>query len=163
MMHKLPTRPRNWLLLAGLGLLYLLLNGCASQPASWVAPALPAARTSVAETAQNMVGAPYRPGGSSPRGFDCSGLVSYSYGRAGIAVPRTAAQQFAHAKPVGRRPLEPGDLLFFNTEGRKVSHVGIYIGHRRFVHAPGSGKQVMLESLDNPYWHRRMTGAGHYF
>ena len=117
----------------------------------------------VVETAQRMLGTPYRSGGGSPRGFDCSGLVSYSYARAGIALPRTAAEQFAAAKAIGPRELQPGDLVFFKINGRSVSHVGIYIGQGRFVHAPGSGKLVSLESLDNPYWRQRIIAAGHYF
>lgn len=154
--------------LAILGLL-ALLSGCASRPAAPpaasipVPPAVQDARKTVVAAAHQMLGAPYRPGGSTPRGFDCSGLVSYSHGHAGIPVPRTARDQYSRAKPVGRRDLLPGDLVFFNTEGRWVSHVGIYVGDGLFVHAPSSGKQVALESLDNPYWRRRIIGAGHYF
>lgn len=155
-------------LLALLGVL-ALLSGCASRPTSSPAASFPVppagqdARLTVVAAAHNMVGAPYRPGGNSPRGFDCSGLVSYSHGHAGIEVPRTAAEQFSLARPIGRRDLLPGDLVFFKTEGRRVSHVGIYVGQGQFVHAPSSGKQVSLESLDNPYWRRRIIGAGHYF
>lgn len=160
-----PIAP-SFQLLALLGLL-ALLSGCASRPVAPPGAALPpaadGARLTVVEAARNMLGAPYRPGGTSPRGFDCSGLVSYSHGHAGIPVPRTAREQFSAAKPVGRRDLLPGDLVFFNTEGRWVSHVGIYVGEGLFVHAPSSGKQVSLESLDNPYWRRRIIGAGHYF
>jgi cell wall-associated NlpC family hydrolase len=155
-------------LLALLGLL-ALLSGCAGRPAQPPAASMPMppagqeARVTVVESAHRMIGAPYRPGGNSPRGFDCSGLVSYSHGHAGIPVPRTAAEQFARARPIGRRDLLPGDLVFFKTAGRRVSHVGIYVGQGRFVHAPSTGKQVALESLDNPYWRRRIIGAGHYF
>lgn len=155
------------LLLAGMGLLALLVTGCASQrPADTLIPehvGPEPARMAVVEIAQRMLGTPYRSGGQSPRGFDCSGLASYSYGRAGIALPRTSADQFAAARPVSRGELRPGDLVFFNINGRSVSHVGIYVGQGRFVHAPGSGKVVSLESLDNPYWQRRIIGAGHYF
>jgi cell wall-associated NlpC family hydrolase len=61
------------------------------------------------------------------------------------------------------RGLQPGDLVFFRLEGRKVNHVGIYAGNGEFVHAPSSGKQVTMASLENPYWQRRMVGAGHYY
>lgn len=148
-------------LLAITGLL-ALLYGCASRPVA-PPPAAEAARLTVVEAARRMIGTPYRPGGDSPRGFDCSGLVSYSHGHAGIPVPRTTRQQFSQARPVERRDLLPGDLVFFKTEGRRVSHVGIYVGQGLFVHAPSSGKQVSMESLDNPYWRRRILGAGHYF
>lgn len=168
MKRALPSIAPTLPLLAILAVL-ALLSGCASRPHAPPATELPAARspldarTTVVSVAHDMLGVPYRPGGSTPRGFDCSGLVSYSHGHAGIPVPRTAREQYARAKPVGRRDLLPGDLVFFNTEGRWVSHVGIYVGDGRFVHAPSSGKQVALESLDNPYWRRRIIGAGHYF
>jgi len=163
MMHKLSTHPRYWPLLAGLGLLYLLLTGCASQPK--IAPADPntAARATIVQTAQRMLGTPYRAGGHSPRGFDCSGLASYSYNNAGIAIPRTSAEQFRAAHPIAQQQLQPGDLVFFNIKGRTISHVGIYVGSGQFVHAPGYGKRVRIESLSDNYWRERMRGSGHYF
>ena len=148
-------------------LLVLTLGGCASRPPGGAGfPASERAdsvRTTVVETAQQMLGRPYRAGGDGPRGFDCSGLARYSYGRAGIALPRTSAAQFSAARPVARGALQPGDLLFFDINGQRASHVGIYIGDGRFVHAPSTGKRVSVESLDNPYWRRRIIGAGHYF
>lgn len=163
--QKLPTRPRIGLLPAGLILLYLLLNGCATQPKDTLTAPVhtTAARAAVVQTAQRLLGTPYRAGGSNPRGFDCSGLTRYSYGNAGISIPRTAAEQFRAAHPTPQHHLQPGDLVFFNTEGRKISHVGIYIGGGQFVHAPGAGKRVSLDSLNDTYWRRRMTGAGHYY
>ena len=164
MMHKLSTHPRYWPLLAGLGLLYLMLSGCASQPK--IAPVesnTAAARATIIQTAERMLGTPYRAGGHTPRGFDCSGLASYSYGNAGIAIPRTAAEQYEAARPIAQQHLQPGDLVFFNIRGRKISHVGIYIGSDQFVHAPGSGKRVRIESLNDSYWRERMHGSGHYF
>ena len=153
----------NRLLLIALALAAALLGGCATRPQLPPERAEPGGRQTVVDVAQRMVGTPYRPGGASPRGFDCSGLVRYSFEHAGIQVPRTAAEQFARSRPVGNRPLQPGDLLFFNTEGRRISHVGIYVGQRQFVHAPSNGKQVSVESMDHPYWRRRMVGAGNYF
>lgn len=156
-------------LLAGLALLLpLMLGGCASQPPA--ISRLPAteglkspARVTVVKTAERMLGTPYKPGGSSPRGFDCSGLVSYSYRNAGIHVPRTAAQQYSQSHHVADRDLQPGDLVFFKIQGRRITHVGIYLGQGQFVHAPGSGKLVSIDNLDNPYWRRHIAGAGHYF
>lgn len=153
----------NRLLSIVLGLLTLVLAGCATRPVERMPERAESGRDTVVAVAQRMLGVPYRPGGASPRGFDCSGLVRYSFNQAGIEVPRTAAEQFSRAQPIGTRSLLPGDLLFFNIGGRRISHVGIYVGARRFVHAPSSGKHVSVESLDHPYWSRRMVGAGDYF
>jgi murein DD-endopeptidase len=109
--------------------------------------------------AAGMVGSPYRYGGETPGGFDCSGLVYYSFRKAGIEVPRTTREQFKHSHPVRLSQLEPGDLLFFKVNWRKASHVGIYAGDGRFVHAPSSGKEVTYARLDDPYWHKRLKGA----
>jgi cell wall-associated NlpC family hydrolase len=110
--------------------------------------------------ARDMIGMPYRYGGADPRGFDCSGLVYYSYRKAGIEVPRTAAEQYRKSKRVQAGPLQPGDLVFFTISRDKLSHVGIYAGNGRFIHAPSSGKSVVYASLHNPYWGVRLTGSG---
>lgn len=113
--------------------------------------------------AQQMLGTPYRYGGASPgRGFDCSGLVYFGHRRLGIEVPRTSADQRRHSRTVSLESLRPGDLLFFDLAGAKGSHVGIYIGRGRFIHAPSSGKTVSRSSLDNPYWSRHLAGAGSF-
>jgi len=110
--------------------------------------------------ARDMVGIPYRYGGASPSGFDCSGLVYYAYRKAGIQVSRTTTEQYRQSKRVRISQLQPGDLLFFAISRNKRSHVGIYAGNDRFIHAPSSGKLVSYASLDNPYWQARLTGAG---
>lgn len=112
--------------------------------------------------AQKMIGTPYRYGGANPRGFDCSGLVYYSYHKAGISVPRTSYEQFRQSQPVHLSNLQPGDLLFFRLDDVKPSHVGIYEGEGRFVHAPSFGKQVSYASLDSPYWASKVIGAGRF-
>jgi cell wall-associated NlpC family hydrolase len=112
-----------------------------------------------ADYAQNMIGKPYRYGGNSPTGFDCSGLVQYSYSRAGLPIPRTTRSQRESSAAVGSQSLRAGDLIFFDQEGRKSSHVGIYIGDGRFVHAPSSGKQVRVDTLDTKYWKKHYVGA----
>jgi murein DD-endopeptidase len=112
-----------------------------------------------AATAKSMVGAPYRWGGDSPGGFDCSGLVYYSYGRAGATVPRTSQQLFHAARPVALNDVRSGDLVFFRVGG-KVSHVGIYLDEGRFVHAPNSGKRVEVASLSNGWYERNFIRAG---
>ena len=83
-----------------------------------------------------MIGKPYRYGGSSPSGFDCSGLVMYSYKQAGLSLPHSTDKQRSASRVVKVAELRRGDLLFFNQEGKKHGHVGIYIGEGKFVHAP---------------------------
>jgi len=93
--------------------------------------------------AAEEIGAPYRYGGMSPGGFDCSGLVAYVYGRLGVDLPHNAAAQYSYGHPVSRRQLRPGDLVFFHGLG----HVGLYIGRGRIIHAPRSGERVEIQSL----------------
>ena len=110
--------------------------------------------------ARGMLGMPYRYGGASPDGFDCSGLVYYSYRKAGIHAPRTTTEQYRQSRRVQVSRLQPGDLLFFTISQDKLSHVGIYAGNGRFIHAPSSGKAVSYASIQNPYWRGRLIGAG---
>lgn len=114
-------------------------------------------------TALNFMGQPYRHGGTSTeQGFDCSGFTRHVYDRSmGFMLPRSADDQ-AHAAglvSVDRTDLRPGDLVFFNTLQRTFSHVGIYIGEGRFIHAPRTGSQVRLEDMRIAYWTQRYTGA----
>jgi len=117
----------------------------------------------VLEAAETRIGAPYRYGGSGPDACDCSGLVAYAHRQVGIAVPRTAAEQYSQATPVERRELRPGDLVFFRLAGRDVGHVGIYAGDDRFVHAPQSGGHVRLASLEDEWYRQRFAGAGRFY
>jgi len=112
-----------------------------------------------AALAAKMVGKPYKYGGSSPSGFDCSGLVSYSFKQAGVALPHNTAQQRTTSRLIKVAELRRGDLLFFDQEGKKHGHVGIYLGEGRFVHAPSSGKSVRTDALSNPYWKKHLTEA----
>jgi cell wall-associated NlpC family hydrolase len=114
---------------------------------------------SAARTALTMRGKPYRYGGYSPQGFDCSGLVHYSYSQAGGSLPRNTNGLWVRSRGIDRGEIRPGDLLFFNQEGKRNSHVGIYIGGNRFVHAPSSGKQVSTASLSDPYWRQYFSAA----
>lgn len=148
------------LLLAGL-LLQLLLSGCSLLPGRPAPETGPRAR--VVAAALDMLGAPYRYGGHSPAGFDCSGLVRFSYAQAGIEVPRTAFDQYLRSTPVPNDRLQPGDLLFFTLQSRSISHVGIYVGDGKFVHAPAFGKRVMASRLDDPYWRRHLVRGGRLF
>jgi cell wall-associated NlpC family hydrolase len=111
-------------------------------------------------TAYGLIGVPYRYGGQSPAGFDCSGLVQYVFARSGIQVPRTSQGQFAAAEPVAREAVAVGDVLFFRQRG-KLSHVALYVGDGHFIHAPSSGRQVERVPLDG-YWQRHLVGAGRF-
>jgi len=108
-----------------------------------------------------MTGAPYRFGGASPAGFDCSGLVLYSYAQVGVSgLPHSAIELERLTRPVPLAELEPGDLLFFQLSRRRTSHVGIYVGDRAFVHAPSGGKSVERVRFDHVYWGPRLGRAG---
>ena len=111
--------------------------------------------SNVLSRAVNVLGTPYRWGGSSPsKGFDCSGLVKYAFNDvAAVDLPRTSnAMASGHGQKVERKDLKPGDLLFFNIKSRKVNHVAIYLGNDRFIHAPRRGKAVSIDTLKKPYW-----------
>lgn len=145
---------RRWLLTICFG---FIVAGCASNP---TAPATdPASADRAAGYALKMVGRPYRYGGSSPAGFDCSGLIQYSYKQAGVSLPRSTDAQLRVSQPLRGAHLRRGDLLFFDEEGKKKSHVGIYLGEGRFVHAPSSGKRVRTDRLDSPYWRKHLSEA----
>lgn len=111
--------------------------------------------------AMKTIGVQYRYGGRSPEtGFDCSGLVLHVFERAwGIALPPGTDALRKVGKTVKRRDLAPGDLVFYNTRNRPFSHVGIYLGDGRFLHAPRPGARVRVESVDTGYWRARFNGA----
>jgi murein DD-endopeptidase len=139
-----------------------LVGGCASTsgPFGAVRPAAPGAvATRVVSDAHAFTGTAYRPGGVDPDGFDCSGFVQFLYGRQGIPLPRTAAAQFAVGSKVPAPRIAPGDLVFFRTAGRRVSHVGVALGDGTFLHAPNVGSRVRVDRLAAPYWSRRFAGA----
>ncbi len=138
------------------------LLGCASQP-----PQESVKNTGrsygnadqAAAVAMQQVGVPYRYGGSTPQGFDCSGLIYYAYSRAGKNVPRTTGSLWSGIQPVANNSLQVGDVLFFRIEG-KMSHVGMYIGDNQFVHAPSSGKFVTVGSLQSDFYRKAFLRAG---
>ncbi len=109
--------------------------------------------------AVRQLGVPYRFGGSTVKGFDCSGLVQFAYASAGKNIPRTTADQWRQMSPVTAANLEVGDLLFFKIGGR-ISHVGLYLGSRRFVHAPSSGREVTIAELDSDYYRKVFVRGG---
>ena len=117
--------------------------------------------SSLISTAMGFIGVPYRRGGSSAEtGFDCSGFVRAIYEQAkGMVLPRRANEQAAATEVIDKKDLQPGDLVFFNTMRRAFSHVGIYVGDGKFIHAPRSGAQVRVEDMGASYWQRRFNGA----
>ena len=112
-----------------------------------------------AAVALQQVGVPYRYGGANTNGFDCSGLVQFSYGKAGKPMPRTTGQLWSATSEVHRKNLRVGDLLFFSIEG-KMSHVGMYVGRQQFVHAPSSGRTVSVATLDSPFYASALIRGG---
>jgi cell wall-associated NlpC family hydrolase len=110
--------------------------------------------------ARRQIGIRYRYGGSSPqRGFDCSGLVRYAYRQAGVVMPRTTEAMSEIGFALRKSELKPGDLVFFDTRHKPFSHVGIYVGGHRFIHAPASGGAVQLVDMRERYWRVRYVGA----
>jgi hypothetical protein len=164
--------------MASVGVLIALASGCASTgarpqpyplPAGAPSPAmpdgLPVVRPelrdgyAIARTALALRGVPYRLGGNDPRGFDCSGLVQYVFALHGLGLPRVVRDQYRYGTPVELDALEPGDLVFFETQGDSVSHVGIAIGGDQFVHAPNARGLVRVGRLTSGYWADRAIGA----
>ena len=147
--------------IALLGVL-LVLAACGSGSALQQSAPDPSPGQRAAVVALEQVGAPYRYGGQSPRGFDCSGLVHYAYSRAGLSVPRTTTQLWSAARAVPGDELRAGDLLFFRIDG-KMSHVGLYLGEQRFVHAPQSGRTVAVGSLEAPFYRQALIRGGRLY
>ena len=139
-----------------------LLAGCANSPEIPQQTTVRASNEVASKAvvyAREMMGKPYRYAGDTPAGFDCSGLVKYSYGRAGISMPRDTQAQRRMSVLVSMRSLREGDLLFFDQEGKKTSHVGLYLGNGRFIHAPSSGGKVRTDSLNAEFWKKHLVEA----
>lgn len=152
--------------IAGILFISLLLQACSGgasvQPdvaeRRGITPA-PTTGERAVHIALRQVGVPYQYGGQSPSGFDCSGLVHYSYSQAGVAVARTTGQLWSSTTPVAREDIRKGDLLFFSING-KMQHVGLYIGNGQFVHAPSTGRVVSVETLSSTYYRNAFLRAG---
>jgi len=150
---------QGYVCVAALLLIVSMVSGCASAPQRPTGKYSAAAADKAADTALAMVGRPYHYQGDSPEGFDCSGLVRYSYLSAGMDLPHGTGPLMKCTVPILSRDMRRGDLLFFTQSGKKYSHVGILTSHNRFVHAPSTGKRVREESLDDPYWKKHFLGA----
>lgn len=111
-------------------------------------------------SAMGFLGVAYRFGGASPTGFDCSGFMQYVFRKSfGVNLPRTSAAQAGIGSHVSRSELQAGDMVFFRTHGSRISHVGMYVGGGRFIHAPRTGKRIEITSLSNKYWNSRYATA----
>ena len=120
-------------------------------------------RASLVDSAKGYLGVPYLFGGTTRRGFDCSGLTMAVYQLNGLRLPRSSEEQFEAGSPVDLDEVRPGDLLFFATEGgRRVSHVGLYLGHGTFIHAPSAGRTICEDRLDERYYRKAFVGARTY-
>jgi len=113
----------------------------------------------VVELAEAQLGKPYQWGAAGPDKFDCSGLVQYVYSSLGISLPRVSRQQAAAGVHVDREDLQPGDLVFFTLSGSRIDHVGIYVGHSKFIHAPRKYSPVREDTLHNVWWRRKFKGG----
>ena len=134
----------------------ILAHGCALDPVNRNTET----ESSVAATQSlTLVGKPYRFGGNNPQGFDCSGLVQYSYSLAGVDLPHGTSHLRRLSRPISQSQLQRGDILFFNQEGKKSSHVALYLGDDRFIHSPSSGKNVYIASFTDTYWRQHFTEA----
>jgi cell wall-associated NlpC family hydrolase len=145
---------------AGVILLLAGLTGCATLPIpSRPAPDKERAQA-VIRTAKELLGTPYCFGGTSPKGFDCSGFVQYVFRKAvGVRLPRTSPAQFSATVPVRMGEEHPSDLLFWSVDGGGPSHVGIYLGHGQFIHSPEKGDVVKISDGNTRYWRDRFLGV----
>ena len=127
-------------------------------------PGRPYLRSEIVRTAKSFLNVPYRWGGTSPaRGFDCSGFSMTVYQLNGLNMPRSSKAQWEAGVPIDRDQLSQGDLVFFATSGNgEVSHVGIYLGENNIIHAPGWGKRIRIDSLEEKYYRRHFVGMRSY-
>lgn len=115
----------------------------------------------IIEIADQYIGTPYKSGGNSPAGFDCSGFTSFVYQKAGYTLSRTADGQYSELNVVKKPQI--GDLVFFRISGNRISHVGIYAGNLKMIHAPSSGKTVEYADMTIGYWKTRYAGSRSVF
>ena len=144
-------------------LVAVIASGCATRRDA-IPRALPPASPSVMAqailvTALDLQGTPYRNGGETPEGFDCSGFTQYVFAQHGIDLPRRTSDQYEAGAPIPQDKLAAGDLVFFSTVATGASHVGVSTGDGRFVHAPSRRGRVRVEHLAAPYWTKRYVGA----
>jgi len=146
-----------------------LLAGCATAPSSNQSVAAlsasslatsTATRQDIVKIAESLLGVPYKWGGTTRGGMDCSGVVNYAYNKLGIPVPRTAHDLYFGGQRLER--VKPGDLLFYKTSPGRISHVGIYVGDGQMIHASTSKRRVIKANINIPYWRKRWVGGATY-
>jgi cell wall-associated NlpC family hydrolase len=154
--------------LAIIAVLLITLSGCAGSPprTDFSDPPRDAGRPStpvqkeVIKTAQSLLGTPYKYGGTTPEGFDCSGFINYVFRNAvDVALPRQTQGLVRAGKPVSVAELRPADLVYFKIEHQKPLHVGIYLGDGKFIHSPSTRGKVNIQRLNQEYWRDRYLGA----
>ncbi len=157
----------NWKklkILSSIALVLLVVTGCSSfQKSSWSFLFSGSKRYSIIRTAEKYLGVRYKFGGDSPRGFDCSGYTMYVYRVHGMELPHSAGGQYERGRRIGIKNARPGDLVFFKIYGRKISHVGVYAGNYKFIHAPSRGKRVSYDDIRKDYWRKRYAGTVTFF
>ena len=157
--------------LALISLISMVVAGCLSgggvKPEPFPRPSVPeedisstpSVRHSLVVTATALTGTPYRLGGDTLRGFDCSGFTRYVFSQHGVTLPRLTREQYRVGRSIAAEDVRPGDLVFFSTVTPGASHVGVAVGQDQFVHAPSARGVVRVERLSERYWARRYLGA----
>ncbi|MBD8005758.1 C40 family peptidase [Bacillus norwichensis] len=130
-----------------------------TQPIDTASAAAKPSGSAIVKESKKHLGVRYLYGGTTPKGFDCSGFTSYTFKKKKVKLPRTAAEQYKKGKSVSKKNLKAGDLVFFKTTSKtKISHVGIYVGNNKFIHSAGKG--VSVTSINDPYyWKSKYAGA----
>lgn len=123
---------------------------------------MPRIANAVVDLATQFLGTPYKWGGTTPKAFDCSGFVRYCYNKMGVKLPRTARQQFKTGVKVAGKALRAGDLVFFDMMKGYVSHVGMYLGGGKFIHAANPRRGVRIDRMSSPTYAKRLVGARRY-
>lgn len=154
------TARSQWHLWGLVTLLLGLLPGCATFDEGPLPEQISAERQTIVLEAAGQIGRPYRYGGTTPDGFDCSGLAQYVYAQAGVALPRSTGEQHGAGRRVKIGRAQPGDLLFYRFgKLTGVDHVAIYLGNGQAVHAPANGRRVIVAAVSDPAWEKRFVDA----
>jgi len=157
--QKAPIKIAKKTLLAVLSTAVVAVSGAYS-PAAQATSSFSIFGKEVVHSARQHLGLPYIWGGEDPnRGFDCSGLIKFTFQEFDVNLPHRADLQFKYGEQVARTNLEPGDVVFFATGGYPIGHVGIYVGEGQFIHAPRRGKPVQVDTIEKGYYSSRFVGA----